>query len=158
MDWPSRTAKQLMDQKRPEVAGVIAVAPGDTVLSALKLMREKDIGAVVVLDNDKLKGILTERDYARDVELEGLTAKDCLVHQIMTDRLLVYAMPGDSIERCRALMTEHRVRHLPIYDSGKVVGVLSIRDILEGIIAEEKEVIRELQTDRLLMTTDTGAY
>ena len=94
MDWPSRTAKQLMDQKRPGVAGVIAVAPGDTVLSALKLMREKDIGAVVVLDGDKLKGILTERDYARNVELEGRTAKDCLVHQIMTDRLLVYATPG----------------------------------------------------------------
>src|SRR5690242_4423414 len=75
-----------------------SVAPGDTVLSALKLMQEKDIGAVVVLEGGKLQGILTERDYAREVELKSKTAKDTLVHQIMTRRPVFYATPGDSVE------------------------------------------------------------
>ena len=158
MARPTKTARELLDAKRAEVSGVISVAPSDTVLFALKLMREKDIGAVIVLDKGKLAGILTERDYARDVELEGRTAKDCLVHQIMTGREIFCARPGDSVERCQALMRQHRVRHLPVCEDGKVFGVLSIRDVLEEIIAEEEQVIRELETDRLVMTTDTGAY
>ena len=153
-----KTAKELLDAKRSDVSGVISVAPSDTVLFAVKLMREKDIGAVIVLDKGKLAGILTERDYARDVELEGRTAKDCLVHQIMTGGELSCARPGDSVERCHALMRHYRVRHLPVCEDGRVIGVLSIRDVLEEIIAEEEQVIRELETDRLVMTTDTGAY
>ena len=158
MNKPTKTARQLLDAKRSAHAGVISVAPSDTVLSALKLMREKNIGAVVVLDGGKLKGILTERDYARKVEIEGRTAHECLVHQIMTDRAVVYAAPDDSVELCRTLMMQHRIRHLPVYENGAVLGVLSIRDVLEEIIAEDREAIRELETDRLLMTTDTGAY
>jgi len=104
MDQPSKTARQLLEAKRSDVTGVISIAPGDTVLSALKLMQEKDIGAVVVLEDGKLKGIFTERDYAREVELQGKMAKDVLVHQIMTGRPIFYATPGDSIEQCRALM------------------------------------------------------
>jgi len=158
MDRPTKTARQLLETKSSEVAGVISVAPGDSVLSALKLMQEKDIGAVVVIEGGKLQGILTERDYAREVELKGKTAKDALVHQIMTERPVFYAMPGDSIEKCRALMGQHRVRHLPVCDNGRVIGVLSIRDVLEDILKEEEHVIRDLETDRLVMTTDTGAY
>lgn len=158
MSRPTKTASQLLAAKRAAVAGVISVAPGDTVLSALELMREKNIGAVVVLDGGQLRGILTERDYARKVELEGRTAPDCLVHQIMTARAVVYAAPADSVERCRSLMMQHRVRHLPVYENGEVKGVLSVRDVLEEIIAEDRQAIRELETDRLFMTTDTGAY
>jgi CBS domain-containing protein len=158
MDRPSKTARQLLEAKRSDVTGVMSVTPGDTVLSALKLMQEKDIGAVVVLEGDKLQGILTERDYAREVELKGKTAQDTLVRQIMTERPVLYATPGDPVEKCRALMGQHRVRHLAVCDNGRVIGVLSIRDVLEEIIAEEEHTIRDLETDRLVMTTDTGAY
>ena len=158
MDRPSKTARQLLEAKRSDVTGVMGVTPGDTVLSALKLMQEKDIGAVVVLEGDKLQGILTERDYAREVELKGKTARDTLVRQIMTERPVLYATPGDPVEKCRALMGQHRVRHLAVCDNGRVIGVLSIRDVLEEIIAEEEHTIRDLETDRLVMTTDTGAY
>ena len=154
----NKTALDLLRSKRPEVSRVISVAPGDTVLSALGVMRDKNIGAVVVLDQGELKGILTERDYARDVELEGRTAGTCLVHEIMTGHRIVFAKPGDSIERFHALMKAYRIRHLPICEDRSVVGVLSVRDILEEIIAEEAHVIRALQVDRLMMTTDTGSY
>lgn len=154
----TKTALDLLKAKRAEVSEAISVARGDTVLRALGLMRDKDIGAVVVLERGELAGILTERDYARDVELEGKSAAATLVHEIMTDRKIVFAKPGDSIERCHALMKAHRIRHLPICEGRKVIGVLSIRDILEGLIAEDEHVIRELETDRLMMTTDTGSY
>ena len=158
MDRPTKTARQLLETKRSDVTGVMSVAPGDTVLSALQLMQEKDIGAVVVLEGDTLAGIMTERDYARKGELQGKAAKDVPVRQIMTGGPLICAAPGDSVERCRALMSQHRVRHLAVCDDGRVIGVLSIRDVLEEIIAEEEHVIRDLETDRLVMTTDTGAY
>jgi len=158
MDRPTKTARQLLETKRSDVTGVMSVAPEDTVLSALQLMREKDIGAVVVLEGDTLAGILTERDYARKGELQGKAAKDVSVRQIMTVRPLICAAPGDSVEQCRALMSQHRVRHLPVCDDGRAIGVLSIRDVLEEIIAEEEHLIRDLETDRLVMTTDTGAY
>ena len=154
----SRTAQELLQSKRSEVSAVISVAPGDTVLTALRLMRDKNVGAVVVLERGELKGILTERDYARDVELEGRAAGACLVHEIMTDRLIVFASPGESIERCHTLMKTYRIRHLLVCEERKVMGVLSVRDILEAIIAEEENIIRELETDRLMMTTDTGSY
>ena len=158
MERPSKTARELLQGKRSDVAGVISVSPGDTVLDAIKVMREKDIGAVVVLDGGQLKGMLSERDYAREVELEGKTARDSRVHEIMTDRAVVCARPGDTVEKCRALMIQHHVRHLPVMEDGRVIGVLSIRDVLDEIIAEEEHVIHELETERLVMTTDTGSY
>ena len=158
MDRPIKTARQLLEAKRSDITGVISVAPGDTVLSALQLMKENDIGAVVVLEGETLAGIMTERDYARKGELQGKAAKDVPIRQIMTVRALICAAPADSVEQCRALMGKHRVRHLPVCDNGRVIGVLSIRDVLEEIIAEEEHVIRDLETDRLVMTTDTGAY
>ena len=154
----TKTARQLVEAKHSSVTGVIRVAPGDTVLSALQLMQEKDIGAVVVLEGGKLQGILTERDYARKGELQGKAAKDVSVRQIMTGRPLICAAPGDSVEQCRALMGQHRVRHLAVCDDGRVIGVLSIRDVLEQIITEDERLIRNLENDRLVMTTVTGAY
>ena len=158
MDRLTKTARELLQIKRAEVQGVISVASGDTVLHALRLMREKNIGAVVVLDGVELRGILTERDYARRVELDGRTAQGTLVHQIMTKGPMFYARPGEEIGKCQALMIQNSVRHLPVVDEGRVIGVLSIRDVLEQIIAEEEHVIRDLETERLGMTTDTGSY
>lgn len=158
MASPGKTARELLQSKRDEVPAVISVAPRDTVLSALELMRQRNVGAVVVLESDELVGILTERDYARKVELVGRTARECLVNEIMTANSIVFAKPGDSVERCHALMKAYRIRHLPICEDRSVVGVLSVRDILEEIIAEEAHVIRALQVDRLMMTTDTGFY
>ena len=158
MSRQPKTARQLLNAKPAAVAGVIRVAPGDTVLSALELMRAKNIGAVIVLDGGAFSGILTERDYARKVELEGQAARACLVHQIMTAHAIVYAAPSDSVDRCRALMMQHHVRHLPVLENGDIQGVLSVRDVLEAIIAEDRRAIRELETDRLLMTTNTGTY
>jgi CBS domain-containing protein len=91
-------------------------------------------------------------------ELQGKMAKDVLVHQIMTGRPIFYAAPGDPVEKCRTLMGQHRVRHLAVCDDGRVIGVLSIRDVLEQIITEDERLIRNLENDRLVMTTVTGAY
>ena len=101
---------------------------------------------------------MTERDYAQKGELQGKAAKDVSRASDHDGRPLICAAPGDSVEQCRALMSQHRVRHLPVCDDGRAIGVLSIRDVLEEIIAEEEHVIRDLETDRLVMTTDTGAY
>lgn len=158
MQRPTKTARQLLEAKRSGVTGVIGIAPGDTVLSALKLMQEKDIGAVVVLEGGKLQGILTERDYARKVELQGRTAKDTLVRQIMTSDRVIHVAPGDTVDRCRALLSQYGFRHLPVCDQGRVIGVLSVRDVLEEIIVEEEHLIHDLEADRLVMTTDTGTY
>lgn len=153
----SKTAKQLLDEKHSDVKGVIIVAPDDTLLHALKVMADKNVGAVVVCREGKITGILSERDYARKVELLGSNAENTRVSDIMTEKV-VSARPADSIDTCRTLMSQHRIRHLPICESGRAVGVLSVRDVLEEIIHEEEKIIRSLETDRLIMTTNTGVY
>jgi CBS domain-containing protein len=153
----SKTAKQLLDEKHSDLKGVITVAPGDSVLSALKVMADKNVGALVISRDGKIVGILSERDYARKVELVGKNAASTRVSDIMTEKVFS-AGPADSIDRCRTLMSQHRVRHLPICENGRAVGILSMRDVLEEIIREEEKVIRGLETDRLIMTTNTGVY
>jgi CBS domain-containing protein len=138
MDKQTKTVTELLEAKRPDTIGVISVTPEDTVLSALKLMSEKNVGAVVVLEKGKLVGIMTDRDYARKVELQGKTANDTLVRQIMTKDQAIYVTLGDSVDKCRALLKQYDLRHLPVYESGSVIGILSIRDILEEIILEDR--------------------
>jgi len=157
MNRRAETASELLQKKRSGTSGVIAVAPGDTVESALRLMARENIGAVVVLNGTELAGLMTERDYARKVELEGASARTKLVADIMT-RDLIPAQPDDSIETCRRLMIEHQIRHLPVCDRGRVVGVLSIRDVLDQIILHDERHIKAVEDERLQMTTDTGAY
>jgi CBS domain-containing protein len=135
--------------------GVVAVAHDDTVWSALEAMVAKNVGAVVVLDGTRVVGILSERDCARKVELAGRTARGTKVAEIMTVDVITVA-PDTSIAECNALMHEHRIRHLPVLDQGRVVGVLSSRDVLEEVVAEEAKQIRELETERLMI--DTGSY
>ncbi len=135
--------------------GVIAVAPDDSVLQALRVMAEKDIGAVLVMRGDALLGILSERDYARKVDLEGKTAASTLVRDIMTDEI-VFAAPTDTIVRCMALMKQRRIRHLPVIEGNRAIGVLSARDVLEEVIAEEEAVLKDLQHERVFYAGNTG--
>lgn len=139
-----------------KIGEVISIGPDDTVLTALEVMAKHNIGAVVVLDaGGSLAGILSERDYARKVELRGGTARSTRVSEIMTAEVVTVA-PATSIAECNALMHRHRVRHLPVVEQGRVVGVLSSRDVLDEVVAEEAKQIQELETERLLI--DTGNY
>jgi len=122
---------------------VWSVDPGASVFDALRLMAEKEIGALVVMEGDKVVGILSERDYARKVVLLGRTSPTTAVKEIMTSPV-VYTHSDQSIEECMALVTEKRVRHLPVMSEGKLVGLISIGDLVKSIIADQKFIIEQL--------------
>ena len=149
-----KTVAELLGGRRGSVLSIPADA---TVLAALERMAERDVGVLVVLDGDKPVGVFSERDLARKVELRGRTAKTTMVRDVMTPEVL-YVTPGHTLDRCMALMKKDRVRHLAVAEGGKVVGVVSARDILVDAVAEDEKRIRNLETDRLVMTTNTGAY
>ena len=137
-----KNAKQLLQDKlRP---GIFSVPPDATVFQALQLMAEKDIGALLVMENETLLGIFSERDYARKVVLQGKTSAATPIRDIMTAKV-VFARPRSSIDECMALMSERRIRHLPVMDSNVVVGVLSITDLVRAQIAEQQFVIEQLE-------------
>jgi len=123
---------------------VWSIAPEESVYEAMKLMAEKGIGAIMVIDGEKLVGILSERDYARKVILQGRASRTTQVREIMTSHVL-YAQPEQNIEECMALMTDERVRHLPVYEEGRLVGVISIGDLVKSIITEQKFIIEQLE-------------
>ena len=120
------------------------VKPDDTVFDSLRRMAQKEIGALLVMDGEKLVGIVTERDYARKVILEGKSSKDSAVSEIMTKRVLCVS-PERTLDECMALMTDKRVRHLPVLDHKRVVGVLSIGDLVKAMISEQQVFIDQLQ-------------
>ena len=136
------TVRNILNTKGSQVW---SIAPGQTVFEALKLMGEKGIGALTVVENDKLVGIISERDYARKVILKGRTSRDTLVKEIMTSSV-VSVHPGQSVQECMALMTDRRIRHLPVLDGDHLVGVISIGDLVRVIIAEQQFVIEQLET------------
>lgn len=123
---------------------VWSVTPETTVFDALKLMSEKNLGAVLVQHEGHLDGIFSERDYARKIILKGKSSKETTVDEIMTAEV-VTVEPKHSIEDCMALMTSQRVRHLPVLDGGKVVGVISIGDVVKSIISDQEETIKHLE-------------
>jgi len=124
---------------------VWTIDPSKTVYDALILMAEKRIGALVVRDGKKVVGMISERDYARKVILAGKSSRDTTVADIMTTK--VYGVsPSHSINDCMALMTEARIRHLPVLESGELVGIVSIGDVVKSIISEQKYIIRQLET------------
>lgn len=133
--------KQFLQHKGGEIWSVTSKT---TVLSALQLMAEKNIGALLVIDDGKLVGILSERDYARKVALKGKISKDTAVGEIMTERVL-YVRPDESIEDCMALMTEKHFRHLPVIDKGKILGLISIGDVVRIVISKQKFIIAQLE-------------
>jgi CBS domain-containing protein len=123
---------------------VWSVAPDTMVYEALALMAEKRIGAVVVMKEARLVGILSERDYARQVVLKGKTSRETPVHEIMTSRV-VYVRPQQSVEDCMALMTDKRVRHLPVIEQEKLIGIVSIGDVVKAVISEKQFIIEQLE-------------
>lgn len=121
-----------------------SVAPDTSALDALALMAEKDIGAVLVLEQGRLAGVFSERDYARKVILHGRSSKDTPVGALMTPEV-VSVVPEDSVERCMQLMTETRCRHLPVVRDESVLGVVSIGDVVKHVISEKESTIRDLE-------------
>ncbi len=137
-----KSAAQILKSK-PEQA-VETVTPSTTVFDALKRMAEKNIGALLVMEDAKIAGIFTERDYARKIILLGRSSKETLVRDIMTFPVMV-VRPDQSNEECMALMTDGRMRHLPVVDNGKLIGLISIGDLVKDIISEQKFVIDQLK-------------
>jgi len=123
---------------------VWSVEPDSTVLEALRLMAEKEIGAVLVMHEQRLVGIFSEREYARQVVLKGKASKDTPVRDVMIQRI-VYVRPDQTVEDCMALMTDKRVRHLPVFDADKLLGVLSIGDVVKAVISEKEFIIAQLE-------------
>ncbi len=121
-----------------------SISPDSTVYEALKMMADKEVGALLVLDQGHIHGILTERDYARKIVLKGKFSKDVPVRDIMTDRVL-YVRPSQTVEECMALMIDKRVRHLPVIEGGKIVGLISIGDVVKEVISEKEHLIVELE-------------
>lgn len=135
------TVKNLLEQKGQNVW---TISPDATVFDALAIMAEKDIGSLVVMDDEKLIGIVTERHYSRNVILKGKRSPTTLVRDIM-DRNVVHVRPEQTVELCMAPMTEKRVRHLPVLEGNNVIGIVSIGDLLKSIISKQKFVIDELE-------------
>src|SRR5258707_513055 len=123
----------VRDLIRKKGSEVFSVRPDAAVLDALRLMAEKNTGAVMVMDGDEIAGILSERDCVRKLELEGRTAEGTKVSDIMTSKVL-YVDVGQSLEECMAIMIDKNIRHLPVYENGKLLGLISLRDVLKGIV------------------------
>ncbi len=149
-----KTVAELLGARRGTVLSITADA---TVLAALERLAEHDVGVLVVLEGGRPVGIFSERDLARKVELRGRTARDTAVREVMTPEVL-YVKPEHTLDRCMVLMKKDRVRHLVVVEGDKVVGVVSARDILVDAASEAEKHIRGLEADRLVMTTNTGAY
>jgi signal-transduction protein with cAMP-binding, CBS, and nucleotidyltransferase domain len=134
------TVRQMLTRK-PDV---YSVTPDATIFDALRLMSDKNVGAVLILSGNDIAGIVSERDYARKVVLLGKTSKDTPVSEIMTTGVICVD-PGWSANECMALMTEKRIRHLPVVESGRVVGVISIGDVVRAVVDEHQFTIRSLE-------------
>jgi CBS domain-containing protein len=142
-----KTVAQLL-QSKPH--GVIAISPGAAVLDAVKLLAENGVGSVLVMEGNRLLGIVSERDYARKLILMGKSSANTLVSEVMTQEVFVVTPAHTNVD-CMVLMNEKRIRHLPVIENDQVVGVLSIRDLLKDMIAEQQNAI-----DQLTDYTDPG--
>jgi CBS domain-containing protein len=152
---PFATAAELLAKRREPV---IAITPGATAFAALERMKEKHIGLLVVLDNEALAGVVSERDIARRIILGQRSAKDTLVREIMTAQAHTVA-PEAKIPECITLMHEKGIRHLPVTRAGKVLGVLSVRDLMGALIERHERLLRRLQEERLtLLFPDPSSY
>jgi len=136
-----KTVKQLVEEKPHKL---LSIAPSMSVFEALQKMAEFDVGALVILDEGRLVGIFSERDYARKLILHGKSSKETRVEEIMTTRVVCIG-PDRSAEECMALMTDKRVRHLPVLEDKKVVAVISIGDVVREMIEDQKHTIEQLE-------------
>ena len=141
MHTMTKTVQQVLKHKAQLL---VWIAPDATVYEALLLMAEHDIGSLVVLEGERLAGIFSERDYARQVALLGKSSKETRVREIMTHKVLC-VRPDQTIDECMGLMTQKRVRHLPVLDHKKVIGLISIGDVVKEVISEQKLMIEQLE-------------
>lgn len=123
---------------------VVSVKPETRVIEALQLMADKNIGSVMVMENDQYRGLLTERDYARKVVLKGKSSADILVRDIMSDDL-PHIAKETSVESCMKLMSEKNVRYLPVFEQEKIIGIISINDVIKAVIADQQDTIAQLE-------------
>jgi len=138
-----KTLQQMIDSKKHKE--VISIAPNRPVFDALVILAEYKIGALVVLNEECLVGIFSERDYAREVVLQGRSSKTTQVSEIMTSNVLC-GKPDDTAESAMQLMSEKRIRHLPVVANGKVIGMLSMGDLVKETIAHQRELIKQLES------------
>lgn len=139
-----KTVRQLLENKGTTI---LSIPPSATVYDALLVMAEKHVGALLVMDGEKLAGIFSERDYAREVALKGKTSRETLVIDVMTPQSCVITVtPDDTVESCMNLVNDKRIRHLPVIAAGKVVGVLSIGDLVKETIAHQRFLIDQLES------------
>jgi CBS domain-containing protein len=136
------TVAQILKSKADQA--VYTISPTASVFDAVRLMAEKNIGALMVKDGDDIVGVVTERDYARKVVLLAKSSKDTPVREIMTSQVR-FVRPEHTSEECMALMTDNRLRHLPVMDKGKMIGLVSIGDLVKDVISEQKFVIEQLE-------------
>ena len=141
-----RTVRQLLEANASDKGWVEvhSIAPDAPVIDAIRLMAERRIGALLVMEDARLAGILSERDYARKVVLQGRSSKDTPVRDIMTAQVITVA-PQDSADHCMQLVTDSRIRHLPVLEGEQVVGVVSIGDLVKAVIAEQRQELDHLQ-------------
>lgn len=135
------TVKDILNSKGNQVWSVV---PQTKVFDALKLMAEKNIGAVLVIENEDVLGIFSERDYARKVTLVGKSSKEVSVHEIMSPRVL-YITSDKYVDDCLAIMNEKKIRHLPVYENGKLQGIISIGDVVKALIDHKEFTIEQLE-------------
>ncbi len=135
------TVNQMLMSKGNEV---YVISPDAMVLDALRVMAEKDVGALVIVDGDEMVGIFSERDYARKIALQGKSSRTTPVWAVMTDD--VVCVSSDlTADKCMAIMTDKRIRHLPVLDDGRLVGIISIGDVVKSIMSEQQVLIRHLE-------------
>ena len=137
-----KTAADVLKSKADQA--VHTITPGALVFDALKLMADKNIGALLVMEDERIAGIITERDYARKIVLMSRSSRETAVREIMTSAVM-YVRPGQTTEECMVLMTENRLRHLPVVDGNRLLGLVSIGDLVKSIISEQKFTIEQLQ-------------
>src|SRR5215207_2794244 len=135
------TVQRLLQRKGHTVWSIM---PDASVFEAVQLMAEKGVGALMVVDRNELVGVISERDYAREIVLKDRVSRDTPVRAIMTQRVL-YVRPQQTLDECMALMTEKNLRHLPVLDAGRLVGVVSMRDVVKDLIAEKEFLIEQLE-------------
>ncbi len=139
---PNGTIGEILNTKG---SNVWTVSPDTMVFDAIQLMADKNIGALLVTEGDKLVGIISERDYTRKVALKGKSSKQTAVREIITGQV-IHVEPEHTVEECMRLMTDHRIRHLPVLEGGRIVGVVSIGDLVNWIISAQHSTIQQLQT------------
>lgn len=139
---PSGTISEILNFKGTKVW---CVSPDTTVFDAIQMMADKNVGALLVTENDRLVGIISERDYTRKVALKGKSSKQTPVREILSGQV-VHVTPEHTIEECLHLMTDHRIRHLPVLEGSRILGIVSIGDLVNWIISAQTTTIEQLQT------------